>query len=196
MAMGSHGWLGSAVAIRGAVLALVVSGAWLGIACSDDEEFVTPTDVAGLYDLTVRNVSNGCGFENWEDGATATNIGLRIEQDGSELTGQLQGLAGGIVALLIGTAEFTGTESRGDVTLQAYSGYVRQEGTCTYNLLVTLHGSLDGHVMSGTIDYTWATNDSPDCTGLEECVSQQSFDAIRTSTEPADGGLGGAGGAE
>jgi hypothetical protein len=188
MAMGSHSWLGARVAARSVGAALVLCAAGLGTACGDDEEFVRPTDVAGLYDLTLRNGSNGCGFQNWEQGATATNINLRIEQNGTELTGQLEGLGGGLVALLIGTAQFAGTESRGDVTLQAYSGYVQQQGTCTYNLLVTLHGSLDGNVMSGTVDYSWATNDSPECTGLEDCLSQQTFDAVRISTEPADAG--------
>ena len=185
-AMGFRAWVGTEIISRTARVGMVLAGACLTFGCGDDDEFVAPTDVAGLYELTLHNGANGCGLEDWVEGNTTTNVGLRIEQQGTDLIGRLEGPVGGIVAVLLGTAELSGSQSRGDVTLQAFSPYVRQQGTCTYNLLVTLQGTLDGNLMSGTIDYTWATNGAPECSDLEGCVTEQTFDAVRTSTEPAD----------
>ena len=167
--------------IRRGVLA--VAAAMLASACGDDEEFRNTEDVAGTYDLTIRNADNGCQFENWEEDGTATDIGLQVSQTERELHGQLVGVGGGVVAVLIGTAEFEGGVAGNDVTLEGFSGYVRQEGNCTYNLRVTLNGTLNGNVMSGTLRYTFATNDAPDCTDLEACESIQTFDAVRTASE-------------
>jgi hypothetical protein len=152
--------------------------------CSSDKEFEDTKQVGGQYDMTVRNGANGCQFEDWVEGETATDIGLHIEQDQNDLTGRLEGSVGSLVAALaLGTAEFTGTVASNRVTLVAVSPYVSRDGSCTFSREVTLRGELEGNVMSGEIEHSLATNDAPGCEGMEDCVSVQTFDAIRTSDE-------------
>jgi hypothetical protein len=152
--------------------------------CSSDEEFEDTVQVGGQYDMTVRNGTNACEFEDWVEGETATDIGLHIEQDRNDLAGRLEGSVGSlVVALALGTAEFTGTVAGNGVTLVAVSPYVSRDGSCTFSREVTLRGELNGNVMSGEIEHSLATNDAPGCEGMEDCVSVQTFDAIRTSEE-------------
>ncbi len=156
----------------------------LFVGCSDGDEFEDTKQVGGQYDMTVHNGTNGCQFEDWVEGDTATDIGLRIEQDQKDLVGRLEGSVGSlVVALALGTAEFTGEVASNRVTLVAVSPYVSRDGSCTFSREVTLRGELNGNVMSGEIEHSLATNDAPGCEGLEDCVSVQTFDSIRTSEE-------------
>ena len=140
-----------------------------------------PAQVAGDYDVTLRNVSNGCGFGDWEDGGTTTDIGMGLTQNESAVEGRLQGLAGTLVALLIGTADFSGTVSGDHVELVAYSAYTSHVDACIQSLVVTMGGDVSGNVWSGELEYTYVDNGAPDCEQLADCVSRQSFDAVRIS---------------
>jgi hypothetical protein len=112
-------------------VALVASALAGATACSEGESGVggssggsggggsVPVDAAGLYNVTLRNDDNGCDFENWVQDETTTNIGLRITQDENQATGAFEGLGGGLVALLLGTAELEGTVVGDEITLEA-----------------------------------------------------------------------------
>jgi hypothetical protein len=52
---------------------LVVQSATL--ACGDD-----PADFTGSYTINVTNRANDCGFDNWMEGDTASNITMTITQ--------------------------------------------------------------------------------------------------------------------
>ena len=72
-----------------------------------------------------------------------------------------------------------GTAVGGQVDLTRYGTTPFNEGDCTYTLTATISAEVDGDVIQGSIRYTAATNDNPDCAALEGCVSRQAFNGTR-----------------
>ena len=155
------------------LVSLIVS---LGVvsACGSD-----PVDAAGNYSLAVTSRENGCGFDNWTEGESATNIGLVITQDGEAITGTVTGLTGSFLTLVLGDNVFRGSVDGDELTMTIYGTRSGTEGNCTYTLNATATATLDGDVLAGDIRYTAATNGNPDCAALEGCTSRQQFNGTR-----------------
>lgn len=166
--------------------AIVIVGlcASVGMAasCSSDE----PLDAAGTYTLSVTNRENGCNFEGWTVGATATGITLVVTQTAGErmLAAQLSGLAGVWVDLVLGNRSLQGEVSGDEVTLTLNGTRQLTQNLCSYNVVATLRGELHGDVLTGSIDYTTATNGSPDCGSLQGCHTRQDLNGTRPPTAP------------
>jgi hypothetical protein len=150
-------------------------------ACGDDDDD-TPLDVEGDYTLAVTNRDNGCEFEGWVEGDSATGVRLVLTQDGNEVTGELPLWRGGTRLeywLGTGASQPEGTLRRNRITLSVYGERAWQQGNCAYTINATIDATLTGDLLEGHIDYTAATNDNPDCGELEGCISRQDFNGTR-----------------
>ncbi len=159
---------------------LVIGVSALTGACggSDDDDDETPVDVSGAYSVAVTNRANGCEFMNWTEGDMSTNIPLTIEQNGSDVTGTIDGAPALVLAFVTGNNEFTGTVSGTDFTMTSYGTINHVEGNCSFTWNVTISGSLSGNALAGTVTYAPATNDNPDCSAIQ-CTSLQEFSGSR-----------------
>lgn len=144
-------------------------------ACGDSD----PVDAAGDYTISVTNRENGCGFDNWTEGDSASNIGLTITQDGSDVTGTVTGATGTWLNLVLGDNVFRGSASGGGVTMTLFGTRSTSQGNCTYTVNATIGADADGDVLTGDILYEAATNGNPDCASLDGCASRQEFNGTR-----------------
>lgn len=146
--------------------------ALLGASCGGD---VDPT---GDFSISVTNRENGCGFDNWTEGNTATGIPVTITEDG-EVRAEVGGAAGVFLGVVLGSNIFTGSVDGDQLDLTLFGTTSATQGNCTYTINAVLDGTLDGDVLTGDIRYTAATNDNPDCSTIEGCVSRQQFNGTR-----------------
>lgn len=150
---------------------------WLGlvllVACGSD------VDAAGDYSINVTNRENGCGFDNWTEGETATGIPLTITQSDSEITGEVGGGAGVFLGLVLGSNIFEGSVSGDELDMTLFGSTSASDGNCTFTVNAVFAGELDGDVLTGEIRYTAATNDNPDCVDIEGCASRQELNGTR-----------------
>jgi hypothetical protein len=148
------------------------------LGCSSDSSFQASPNVAGSYTVSVTNADNGCSLDNWEPGKSTSDIPFVIEQQGKNLNGTLQGLAGVALGLSIGTNNFDGTASGDDFDLTAHGTSMHAQGTCMFELNAEINGSISGDLISGTITYAPATSNDPACASLQ-CASTQNFNGTR-----------------
>lgn len=137
------------------------------------------TDVAGEYSISLTNRDNGCAFTDWEVGKTSTGIPVSITQDGSAVTAVVGGLAATFLDLWLGAHTYQGGLSGSAIELRLYGSRSRSQGNCAYTINSTIEAEIDGDVLTGSISYTAATNQNPDCAALEGCVSRQDFNGTR-----------------
>lgn len=154
-------------------IAIVAVAALLG--CSDSE----PADAAGQFSIALTNRDNGCELDNWVEGNTSSNIPFEIAQSGGSITGTIQGVAGGILEAWLGSRDYDGHISGNSLSLELFGSRSFSSGNCAFTYNSTITAELDGDVLTGTIDYTAATNGNPDCSSLEGCVSTQEFNGTR-----------------
>lgn len=154
--------------------------ALLGASCADD----TPVNVAGVYSLNFTAGQNGCNLNGWTEGGTATGVELDLAQDAgsADVTGQVKGIVGILVAFYVGTADFAGRVSGRsiDVLLDGTKSYT--QNACTYHFQLNLTGDLAGDILTGTLDISTITNHSSDCLTLEGCHSRETFNGSRPPT--------------
>lgn len=149
-------------------------------ACGSD-----PADVAGEYSISLTSRDNGCNFDNWMEGDTATNIPITMTQsseDPSMATAVVNGAAGLYLDVLLGSRTYTGEVDGSSMELTLFGETSGMEGNCTFTVNSTIDASLDGDVLSGELRYEKATNGNPDCAGSEGCVSRQDFNGTRPPT--------------
>jgi hypothetical protein len=158
---------------RTALLLFVVSSVFPG--CGDED----PADVAGSYTVSVTSRTNGCEFDNWTEGESATAIPVTISQDGDMATATLEGLAGAWLNLVLGSNEFTGKVSGNDMELTLFGTTTGANGNCTWTVNSTFDVTLDGDAIEGEIRYEKATNGNPDCAPFEGCISYQDVNGTR-----------------
>lgn len=138
-----------------------------------------PVDAAGQYSIALTNRTNGCNLDNWVEGNTSQNIPFEIVQSDASVTGTVQGVAGGILDVWLGSRVYDGNVNGSSLTLELFGNRSFNQGNCAFTYNSTIDADLDGDVLTGTIDYTAATNGNPDCADLEGCVSTQEFNGTR-----------------
>ncbi len=158
--------------------AIVLLGSSLLPACADDDDAFT-ADVEGEYMVAITNGSNGCEFENYTVGESSTGTPFTLVQDGQAVTGTIEGIAGGVVELLLGTRTFEGGVSGDDIELTLFGERAAQQGNCSYTINATLTAKINGDALQGEINYTAKTNGNPDCEGLEGCMTRQDISGTR-----------------
>jgi hypothetical protein len=157
-----------------------VTGAAFGLSgCGDGDDAGPAADIAGHYTIAVTNRDNGCDFADFTPSESAESIPLTITQNGSEVTGTLEGLAGAWVALLFGSNQFTGKVSGTSVSMTLYGNRTATQGNCVYSVNAIMTATSTGDVLQGHIDYTKAGNSNPDCAGVSGCITRQDFNGTR-----------------
>lgn len=154
-------------------LALAAAG------CGDDDDGGIPADFAGDWTLAITNGENGCSFPTWEVGDTATAIPFVVTQSDRNVTGNVQGLAGGYLDLVLGSHTFTGEVTGAYAEMTLYGSRSATEGSCTWTVNATVYADIDGDVITGDIEYTDATNGAPDCGARDGCLTVQHFNGTR-----------------
>src|SRR5262245_43917009 len=132
-----------------------------------------PADVAGDYTVAVTNGANGCAFQNWMEGAMNPNVPVTITQSDEHITASVGGFAQLVLDAGFGRHDFVGTITGNRLQLTIDGS--QQEMTmnmCVFHYLGMLDATSSGDFLSGTIDYTTATNGHADCGSLEGCVSE------------------------
>ncbi len=175
--------------IRFLSLSLIVLAAPIA-GCSGDEFTADPApgpetnppataDLAGDYTIAVTNKSNGCGFDGWEQGKTATDLPFLVTQDGDQVTGTVGGAAGALVELWLGSSTFEGTVTGTSFSMTSYGTNSGATGGCALTINAIADGTSDGDLIEGTLRYTPETNGSPDCGQLNDCETVQAFNGTR-----------------
>ena len=145
-------------------------------ACSSDDGFTA--DVAGVYTVAITNGTSTCNFPNWMDGKETSGIGLTITQSGQTIQGTLDGIWGAFYMLAFGSANFDGTIKGNTLTMTNYGSRTQSTGNCSYTYNATVQGTQTGDSISGTITYSAATNNNPDCSAVQ-CSASQKFSGSR-----------------
>ncbi|MBN1608459.1 MAG: hypothetical protein JW940_17640 [Polyangiaceae bacterium] len=170
-------------------LGLLFCGVLTAVApgCGGDDDDASPAggSVEGEYTAAITNRTNGCGFDDWSEGESTSGIRLSVTEDDGDVRGEVTGQGAALVLTIVLGADgnvLEGTASGGQVELERLGTTAFHEGNCTYTLNATLTGTVDGDVIQGSIRYTAATNDNPDCAALEGCTSRQDFNGTRPPT--------------
>lgn len=154
-------------------LALGLSG------CGDD-----PVDAAGDYSVNLTNGDNECMLDGWTAGETASGIPFRVQQDGADVTGTIEGLVGTWVNATFGGRTFQGRVSGSHLDMTLFGTRSFAEGSCASTVNIDLDADLTGDVLVGVLRYTAQTNGSPDCPALlATCANEQSFNGARPPTD-------------
>lgn len=159
------------------VMLAILGSAWAGCSGGDD-----PAAIAGSYTIAITNGKNACNLQNWNEGATSSNIPFTITQDGSSLMGTVEGAAAIVIVALLGSADYDGHVDGDGFVLQNFGTRSFTSGNCAFTIKSTVNGSISGDVLMGTIEYTPVTNQSPACMGLAACSSEQLFNGTRPPT--------------
>ena len=144
-------------------------------ACGGDSD----TNVEGEYTIALTNRDNGCELMNWVVGNQATNIPVVVVQAESEVTATVNGVAGGVLDLALGSRVYTGAVDGNDLLLELFGTRGQQRGNCSFTFNSNIDASISGDTLTGRIEYRAATNANPDCAALEGCVSFQEFNGTR-----------------
>ena len=135
------------------------------VACSSS----APTNFAGTYTLTETENANTCNLANWTQGSTTT-FTAQFTQDGTNAQITIEGVLGGIIQLLVGTATFQGTVSGNTFTAEYIGTKSQTDGACSFTENIAVSASLDSNnVISGTITLVPVTNNDPSCGAKNAC---------------------------
>lgn len=154
--------------------ALALLGA---LGCGGDGDTV---DASGQYTLAVTNGDNECGYQGWTEGEQTSGVPFSVTQDDdNHVTATLEGLAGGWVALVLGSRTFEGEVAGTRLELTLFGTNSFNMGGCTYTVNGEVLATLNDDALEGTISYRPQTNGSPDCGDLNDCASVQQFNGTR-----------------
>ncbi|MBK9030240.1 MAG: hypothetical protein IPL61_02680 [Myxococcales bacterium] len=153
----------------------ILACAILAVACSDAD----PADVAGTYTIALTNRDNGCAIANWTVGPVAGTVTLVVTQSGSSASGDVQGLAGTALDVLVGGHVFTGAVDSAGVDLTIVGTRANSQGACAYTIDAEMTADLTIDNLAGSVIYRARTNGAADCGALTGCQSQQDFAGAR-----------------
>jgi hypothetical protein len=143
-------------------------------ACGSD-----PVDAEGMYSINVTSRANGCNFDGWTEGNTATNIPVTINQEGTSAGAEVTGLTGGYLDIILGSHVFDGTVDGDELDLKIAGTQSATTGNCTWTVDAQLLATLDGDVLTGRLNYSKNGNNNSDCAPLDGCVSYQDMNGAR-----------------
>lgn len=149
------------------LLAVVAAG------CSD------PVDAEGTYSLNVTNRDNGCNFQNWTVGDTATNIRVVINQEGESANADVMDGARAVLDFLLGGHVYNGTVDGHDLDFTLLGTKSFNMGNCTLTVDSDMQATLEGDVLTGRISYHYHGNGNPDCAPYDGCTTYQDMNGAR-----------------
>ena len=139
----------------------------------------SPANVAGTYTVDITDEANGCAFDNFTQGQSASDIPVTISQDNSSLTVTVMGVAGVTLDAGLGAAAFTGTVDGDSFNATLVGNQTFGSDGCVYTLNATIEGSLSGDAVSGSIDYTSETTTGSACGTITDCETTQDYSGTR-----------------
>ena len=143
------------------LILLVVLGA-----CGGD-----PVNAEGTYSLNMTRRTNGCNFENWNEGEQFTNIEVVINQEGSSANADVMGGTRSVLDFLLGSHIYNGSVDGDELDLTILGTRSFPQGNCTLTVDSDFLGTLDGDVMTGRIEFHYHGNGNPDCAPYDGCTS-------------------------
>jgi hypothetical protein len=158
--------------------------AWLCLlgvaACGGESENLT-----GMYSLSFTNGENGCQFEGWEVGATATGVPIIVTQveGDSNVTVTVQGFAALFVFAESGSAQFNGSVDGSNLEATIVGTKPHEAEDCSWKVNAAIDATLSGDTLTGTIRYSEVAN-GPGCGDRNECRSVQNFNGTRPPSAP------------
>jgi hypothetical protein len=144
-----------------------------------DEDGGGPADFSGRWSFALTNGANACGFADWNEGATTTDIPVSITQSGAEVSAVIEGLWGTFFQLQAGGRTLTGQAEGDSVALTLQGDTAHREGACTWTWIARVDGEIDGDLLTGYVEYVAATNGHDDCGQRNDCATTQEFNATR-----------------
>jgi hypothetical protein len=138
-----------------------------------------PANVAGDWHIDLTNRDNGCMLGNWTVGDTASGIPVTITQASGDATADVGGLARAALDAGLAGHVFTGPVDGSDIDLQLFGMRSLNQGNCAFTYNAEIFGTVSGNTMTGEVHYTAATNNNPDCSTLQGCLSVQEFAGAR-----------------
>jgi hypothetical protein len=142
-------------------------------ACGADD-----ADVAGDYTTMVTNRDNGCNFGNWNVGDSST-ASVTLTQSSNNVTATVTGLSALVLDASLGGHVYSGKISGNTLDVTLFGTRSNTTGSCIYTFNSEIHAEVQGDILMGQIDYSAATNGSPDCTAITNCRSFQDFSGLR-----------------
>lgn len=133
----------------------------------------------GQYTINVTNKDNGCNFQNWTVGDSATNIGVTINQQGTSANADVMGVTRGYLDLVLGSHIFNGTVDGSDLDLKIAGTRSGTQGNCTLTIDAEMLATLNGDVLTGRINYHYRGNGNTDCAPYDGCTSFQEMNGTR-----------------
>jgi hypothetical protein len=149
--------------------------ALLACACGSD----SPADVAGTYTLSLTVSKDDCGILGNSVGESSSGVQMIVAQSGSQVSGQVQGIAGLALTWSMGTDTFTGTVEGNSLDLSISGTMAGSSGTCAYTRNAHLAAKVSGDVIEGKVTYTYVTNKTADCGALTTCQDEQLLNGTR-----------------
>jgi hypothetical protein len=148
----------------------------LACGCHESE---SPANVAGTYSLSLAVQQTECGILGGSPGDTSSGVQIVVTQAGSEVSAQVQGVAGLALALAMGTDTFTGKVAGDNLDLSIAGTMAGSGGTCAYTRNARFQAKLSGDVLVGSVTYTYATNKTADCGAKDTCQDIQAMNGTR-----------------
>jgi hypothetical protein len=164
----------------------------VAVACSNSFNG-SSVDLTGDYTVALTDGANDCMFPNWTQGSSTQGIALDVQQEGSSVTGTVNGVAAVVLDALLGTHQFQGTVDGSSFTMTAIGSNAAKDQGCSYTVKATVTGTLDGDAIQGSITYTETTNGSSDCGYHATCSSVESYAGVRAPDAGAIPDAGGGG---
>jgi hypothetical protein len=153
---------------------LILLGFVVLAACGGD-----PVNAEGTYTVSVTNRDNGCNFQNWTAGDSATNIQVVVNQEGTTANADVMGATRVYLDLILGAHVYNGTVDGADLNLSVAGTRSTTMGNCTLTIDSELLATLDGDVLTGRLNYSWHGNGNTDCAPYDGCVSYQAMNGTR-----------------
>jgi hypothetical protein len=143
-------------------------------ACGGD-----PVNAEGTYTIAVTNRDNGCNFQNWTVGDSATGIQVVINQEGSSVNADVMGATRIYLDLVLGSHVFNGKVDGDELDMTILGTRSATMGNCTLTVDANLLATLDGDVLTGRINYRYHGNGNTDCAPYDGCISFQEMNGTR-----------------
>jgi hypothetical protein len=147
-------------------LALLVAAA-----CGSD-----PAQIAGTYTVELTNGADGCNYGS-TPGQQTSGVQVVFTQSGTSVTATVNGAAGGLLGLAIGSNIFMGAIDGDALDLTITGTTPHSTGNCAFTRNAAIVASYANNSINGVVNYTNADNHNSDC--LEGCVSVQNFAGSR-----------------
>jgi hypothetical protein len=138
-----------------------------------------PVDAEGTFTISVTNKDNGCNFDNWNVGDSASNIQVNITQEGESAIASVEGATKGVLDFWLGDHSFSGNVDGDHLDLTLVGTRSRMTGNCTWTVDAVLDATLDGDIIKGRLNYTGNGNSNTDCAAITGCVTYQDFNGTR-----------------